>query len=134
MRKENFSIKKFEDERGYLFEVFRDTELSIVMAYCVYTLPGEARDADLWHRHYTKSEYFIPISGVVSLAIDDSWGVLVHALDADRPRIVPVPPNCLHSLKNTGSEPAITLVLCDNYYNPSDEIRTPFEDWSWDNA
>ena len=128
------TLKRYEDARGHLFEVFRTTDLPIVMAYCVYTKPGQARDDRAWHCHYTKREYFISLSGMVALALSDGKDVHIQKLGPSRTELVEVPLGILHSLKNIGDEPALTLVLCDNFYDPGDEIRTPFTSWNWSNV
>ena len=124
-------IEVYKDKRGHLFEIFHALDDGSEMAYVVSTLPGFGRDADRWHVHYFKTEIFVCVAGAIHLATYDDEGLTGFALEAgDGMRIV-VPPETRHSVMNFGHQPAVLVVLCDEYYDPEDEHREVMRHWSW---
>ena len=125
-------IPTHRDERGWLFELFRIADLPIQMAYCVVTLPRKARGETEWHIHKKKTEIFIVASGQMLLATKNGQGkVECFLLLGNEPQMAIVPPNTLHSVKNVGSIPATLVCLADQLYDPEDEGRIPFKEFSW---
>lgn len=117
-------LHKFEDERGFLFEAFRVIDHDVKMAYIVSTNAGYGRDTDKWHIHHNKEETFIAICGIMKLAVRELDGnITIFDIDGLNPVAITVERGEGHSLYNDSNGTAVVLVLCDNYYDPTDEGR-----------
>lgn len=129
-------LKRNEDERGWLIELFREDDGSALppMSYVSMTLPGVMRGP---HSHERQTDRFV-FSGVSSFALHlwdgrkDSPTYMnkmsVHAPEG-RPLSVSVPPGVVHAYKNTGRAGGIVINLPDRLYRgwggkeEPDEIR-----------
>ena len=131
-------LKKFNDQRGWLCELFRhDTvaaEFHPVMAYISETEPGVARGP---HEHVQQADYFCflgpsnfkvylwdnrPTSATYRVKQTDVVG-------ADKPMMLIIPAGVAHAYRNVGSTQGIVF-NCPNrlykgpgYKEPVDEIR-----------
>lgn len=111
-------LKKFNDHRGWLCEMFRHDEVPVeyhpVMAYISMTEPGVARGP---HEHVDQSDYFCflgpsnfkmylwdgrPSSPTYGICQTDVVGV-------DKPMALIVPPGVVHAYKNVGKEQGIVF-------------------------
>ena len=125
-------LKNFADKRGILYELFRQNVDNVAMAYIVTLNARAGRDWKQWHIHNFKTETFICVSGDVKLAAEKDGIVTVHMLSSSYPQAVTVNHGEGHSVVNFGIHEAVVLAICDNYYDPEDEIRIPMKDWTWD--
>ncbi len=131
-------LRRLEDGRGWLAEVFRDDEveggLRPAMAYVSVTRPGRARGP---HEHRAQTDWFcFPGPGTFEVWLwDDRPGSptrgrrLVVRAGRDEPRLVIVPPGVAHAYRNVSDEDGL-VVNCPNalYMGPGrrepvDEIR-----------
>jgi len=130
------ALRYFHDDRGWLSEVFRNDELSVVpaMAYVSETHPGVARGP---HEHRDQTDIFIfmgPSTFRMYLWDNRPGGPtegrkMRFDVGVDRPTRVVVPPGVVHAYKNIGSGQGLVLNCPDQLYagegrkEPVDEIR-----------
>ncbi len=131
-------LKRFEDARGWLIELYREDELQPAdypcMAYISQTLPGVARGP---HEHREQSDVFAFVGpGDFKLYL---WDVrpgsptqnVRQTLVAGESNLqaVIVPPGVVHAYKNIGRLPGLVFNCPNRLYagegrrEPVDEIR-----------
>jgi dTDP-4-dehydrorhamnose 3,5-epimerase len=128
----------YEDQRGWLAEIFRQDELAAAhfpaMAYLSVTLPGVGRGP---HAHRDQTDLFcFPGPGEFRLILWDqrpespTFGTRQEfELGAHCPGIVIVPPGVVHGYKNIGAEPGWVCNFANRLYRGPgrreavDEIR-----------
>jgi len=124
-------INKYDDDRGWLREIWRQDELDNyqpAMAYVSETKPGASRGP---HEHKQQSDCFIFIGpGNFTLHLWDKKGNYENlTVGADNPTLVVVPPGVVHGYKNTSDVNALVINLPDALYQGRhktelvDEIR-----------
>jgi dTDP-4-dehydrorhamnose 3,5-epimerase len=128
-------LKKYEDARGWLTELFRADELpegfTPAMAYLSVTKPGVARGP---HEHVVQSDGFAFLDGSYRLYLwENREGHLPQRVVLDvgehNPVAVFVPPGVAHAYKNCGEREAFVVNFPDQLYagwgkqGPVDEIR-----------
>ena len=131
-------LKRFDDDRGWLIELFRRDELDSgvypAMAYLSQTLAGVARGPHE-HRHQTDLFAFVG-PGDFKLYLWDirpDSPTLDHRLTLvageSNPQSVIVPPGVVHAYKNISQVPGLVLNSPNRLYagqgrqEPVDEIR-----------
>lgn len=129
------NLRKHEDARGWLVELFRDDELpegfNPTMGYFSVTKPGVARGP---HEHADQTDGFIFIDGSYELHLwenrpgqPENYEVL--NVGSDNPTFITVPPGVVHAYRNVGDRDAFVLNVPDRLYagwgkkEPVDEIR-----------
>ena len=126
-------INKYEDDRGYLMEIFRSDDLNNyipAMSYVSFTNPGIIRGP---HEHKDQSDAFVFIGpGNFSLHLwDRRSGSSTQSekmeleVGANNPCLVIVPPGVVHGYKCISGEAAMSINLPDKLYkgqNKADEI------------
>ena len=131
-------LRKFQDDRGWLCELFRHDELAAefhpAMAYISMTEPGVARGP---HEHVDQADCFCFLgpSNFKMYLWDNrpkSSTYLTHQVEivgADNPMALIVPPGVVHAYKNIGLEPGLVFNCPNRLYkgpgrkDPVDEIR-----------
>lgn len=129
-------IDKYEDERGWLMEIFRQDEMNFspLMSYVSLTKPGVVRGP---HEHVHQSDAFVFIGpGSFSLHLWDrrensetKGENLVIEVGESNPCLVIVPPGVVHGYKCISEVAAMSINLPDKLYKgPNkqedvDEIR-----------
>ena len=128
-------LRRFEDQRGWLTELFRDDELPEdfrpTMSYLSVTKPGVSRGP---HEHVNQTDGFAFIDGAYDLFLWEnrpgrSAPKAKIRVGADNPVLVIVPPGVVHAYKNSGDELAFVLNFPNQLYagwgkkEPVDEIR-----------
>lgn len=129
-------LKKYEDDRGYLMEIYRrdEVDLGVAMAYLSVTLPGIIRGP---HEHVYQTDYFIfPGGGDFTLYLWDrragstTYGEkLEMTVGISNPCTVIVPPGVVHGYKCISDSPATSINFPDKLYkgvikqDEIDEIR-----------
>jgi dTDP-4-dehydrorhamnose 3,5-epimerase len=129
------SIKRHEDARGWLVELFRSDTLpegfEPAMGYLSVTHPGIARGP---HEHVDQTDGFLFFDGEYELHLWENrpnQGELqeVHRVGRDNPVFVTVPPGVVHAYRNVGQEDAFVINIPNRLYagvnraEPVDEIR-----------
>jgi dTDP-4-dehydrorhamnose 3,5-epimerase len=131
-------IEKFEDQRGWLSELFRhdmmEEELYPPMAYISYTHPGVARGP---HEHVEQWDHFVFLGpSTFKLVLWDNreksptYGEKMELLvGEENPSAVFIPPGVVHGYKNVGETMGMVLNFPNKLYrgwgkkDPVDEIR-----------
>jgi dTDP-4-dehydrorhamnose 3,5-epimerase len=129
-------LKKNEDERGHLMEIYRHDEVDyqVAMSYLSWTKPGVARGP---HEHVYQSDYFIfPGPGTFRLYLWDrrlgsptNGEKMTLDVGVDNPAVVIVPPGVVHGYQAISEEPALSINFPDKLYRgilkqeEVDEIR-----------
>ncbi len=124
------NLKKNEDSRGWLTEIFRTDEISELlipqMGYLSVTLPGISRGP---HEHFEQTDYFCFL-GVsrfrISLWDNNPQSTTynqnyIFETEDEKPSIVIVPPRIVHAYKNVGSIPGIVLNFPNQLYAGKDK-------------
>ena len=131
-------LRKFQDSRGWLAELFRHDELDPqfypVMAYTSTTNPGTTRGP---HEHHDQADFFCfigpsnfmlrlwdnrPNSGTYNNRI-------TLVVGEDDPKSVLIPAGVVHAYRNVGSVPGVVFNCPNRLYmgegkrEPVDEIR-----------
>ncbi len=134
-------LKKFEDERGWLAEIYRqdEDEYRPVMSYMSITMPGKTRGP---HEHRQQTDFFV-FAGPGTFEVylwDRRERSATHdqhmkfEVGADRPAAVVVPPGVVHGYKCISSDPALSFNLPDKLFKGKnkkeeiDEIRWEDDD------
>jgi dTDP-4-dehydrorhamnose 3,5-epimerase len=131
-------FRKFQDDRGWLMEVFRHDELPEAfhpaMAYLSLTLPGVIRGP---HEHVDQADLFAWVGpGDFRVTLWDNrpgsptFGNRLEAvMGASHPGSVLVPKGVVHCYRCIGSEPGLVLNCPNRLFmgegkgQPVDEIR-----------
>ncbi len=128
-------IRRHEDARGWLAELFRRDELpegfDPAMAYLSVTRPGVARGP---HEHAHQTDGFAFLDGEYELHLwenrpDHPERSETLRVGAAAPCVVFVPPGVVHAYRNVGPADAFVLNFPDKLYagwgraEPVDEIR-----------
>lgn len=130
------NLTKYEDERGWLSEMFRtdETDVKPLMGYISSTNPGIVRGP---HEHKNQTDIFVFMGpGNVELILWDNrkdsstFGekIMIEAGE-ENPTMAIVPPGIVHAYKNVGNIDAWCINLPDKLYKGEgrqedvDEIR-----------
>jgi dTDP-4-dehydrorhamnose 3,5-epimerase len=131
-------LKKYEDKRGWLCELFRDDEvppeLHPVMAYVSETDAGVTRGP---HEHVDQADYFCFLgpSNFKIYLWDNRLGSRTYGtfqtdtIGADKPMLLIVPPGVVHAYRNVGGVSGLVFNCPNRLYKgtgrkePVDEIR-----------
>jgi len=129
-------INKYEDERGWLMEIFRQDECPVepLMSYVSLTKPGVIRGP---HEHEYQTDAFVFIGpGTFALHLWDrrensatKGEKMIIEVGENNPRLVTVPPGVVHGYKCISEIPALSINLPDKLYRGEgkkeevDEIR-----------
>lgn len=126
-------LNEFNDQRGWLAEIFRDdeTDFSPAMSYISMTRPGIARGP---HEHHEQSDYFCFLGNFRLYLWDNrkesktyNEKIIIDKQGASF--IAIVPPRVVHAYVNSGSEDAFVINLPDRLFKgkgkafPVDEVR-----------
>jgi dTDP-4-dehydrorhamnose 3,5-epimerase len=130
-------LKKFEDARGWLAELFRYDNLSPefypVMSYISSTSPGATRGP---HEHFDQADLFCFLGSHFKLRMWDNRQdsetfnqVMTLLVGEDNPKSVLIPAGVVHAYQNVGDVPGIVINCPNRLYmgqgkrEPIDEIR-----------
>jgi dTDP-4-dehydrorhamnose 3,5-epimerase len=129
----------FPDDRGYFLEVQRigqglaagfPPERSQISAAMNYRGAIKA-----FHFHLHQTDCWTPVSGLFQVALADlrvgspTFGLRnTLYLGPLRPWQVLIPPGVAHGYKIIGNQDALLVYMTDQFYNPKDEGRLPFDD------
>ncbi|MCW3097765.1 MAG: dTDP-4-dehydrorhamnose 3,5-epimerase [Chthonomonadaceae bacterium] len=130
-----YPLRRFDDRRGWLTELFRDDELPEgfrpAMGYISMTRPGVARGP---HEHRDQTDGFAFLSGTFEITLWENrpgrertrW---VFRAGEETPIFLIVPPGVVHAYRNVGEGDALVFNFPDQLYagkgktEPVDEIR-----------
>lgn len=135
-----------QDQRGVLVETLKNDwqdvfgrNLPFGQSYLSKTLPGFARDENLWHFHPRQTDRFVVIKGSLVFALFDwrknspTGGFLNLFLMGEEnknedPYLLLIPPNVLHAFCVVSRKPCFLLAYPTQLYDPSEEGRIPYKD------
>lgn len=131
----------FPDDRGFFMEIQRlgqglaagfPTERTQVSAAMNYRGTIKA-----FHFHLHQTDCWTPVSGLFQVVLADlRVGSPTFAarntmyLGPMRPWQVLIPPGVAHGYKIIGTQDALLVYMTDQFYNPKDEGRLPYDDAS----
>lgn len=126
------------DDRGYFLEVLRigqglaghyapeSTQVSAALSY-----PGTIK---AFHYHQHQTDFWVPATGMFQVVLVDlrtdsrTYGVRnTLYVGSLRPWHILIPPGVGHGYKVIGHDPAILVYVTNQFYNPSDEGRIPYD-------
>jgi len=129
----------YPDDRGYFLEVQRigyglaagfppeRSQVSAAMNYC-----GTIK---AFHFHLQQTDCWTPVSGLFQVVLADlrlgspTFGKRnTLYLGPMRPWQVLIPPGVAHGYKIIGTQDALLVYMTDQFYNPKDEGRLPYDD------
>ena len=135
-------LQVYPDDRGYFTELARlgkglaakmvpDDIRKIQMSFTL-TYPGTIKAI---HYHSEQTDLWAPVSGMVQVFLYDlrlhskTFGA-INTIFAGRfqPWEILIPPGVGHGYKALGIDPIQLVYLTDRHYNPSDELRIPYND------
>ncbi len=117
-----YPLRRFDDKRGWLTELFRDDELPEgfhpVMGYISMTRPGVARGP---HEHRDQTDGFAFLSGAFEITLWENrpgqervkW---VLKAGEEAPIFLVVPPGVVHAYRNVGDTDALVFNFPDQLY------------------
>ncbi len=121
-------VERYEDNRGWLMEVFRNDEINYqpAMAYVSLTNPGIVRGP---HEHKDQSDCFIFTGpGNFELHLWDrressvtKGDHVIISVGQNSPTMVIVPPGVVHGYKCVSETPAYSINLPDRLYRGKDK-------------
>ncbi|MER3413940.1 MAG: dTDP-4-dehydrorhamnose 3,5-epimerase [Armatimonadota bacterium] len=115
-------LRRHEDPRGWLSELFRDDELpegfKPAMGYISVTKPGVQRGP---HEHRDQTDGFVFLSGRFVLMLwENRPGYECRKVELEvgeeNPIFVTIPPGVVHAYRNVGSADAFVLNFPDRLY------------------
>jgi dTDP-4-dehydrorhamnose 3,5-epimerase len=124
------------DPRGYFREIIRATDPFFNHPFGQWShslmFDGVIK---AWHYHKIQTDYFYVVTGVARVGLCDlrkdspSYQCTMDFLmgDFQSPQIVKVPPGIAHGVK-TIQGPVNLMYMMSHTYDPSDEIRIPYND------
>ncbi len=129
----------YPDDRGYFLEVQRIGKGLAAAFPSERTQISAAQNYDgtvkAFHYHLMQHDCWCPVTGMLQVVLADmrlgspTYGarntLYVGAL---RPWQVLIPPGVAHGYKVIGGQPAMLVYLTDQFYNPKDEGRIPYND------
>lgn len=132
-------LNKYEDERGWLAEIFRNDEADFepAMGYVSITKPGVARGP---HEHKEQSDFFIFLGpGDFILYLWDNRedsptykeAMKIEA-GGKNPISAIVPPGVVHGYKCVSEIPAMSINLPDRLYRGKDK-KEEIDEARWEN-
>ena len=132
------ALRKYEDGRGWLTEIFRhdelDEEFYPAMSYVSMTEPGRTRGP---HEHVDQADLFVFLGpSTFELRMWDNrrdsetyWHRMIIRAGEGEPKAVIVPKGVVHAYRNVGEGPGLVVNCPNRLYmgegrrEPVDEIR-----------
>jgi dTDP-4-dehydrorhamnose 3,5-epimerase len=125
-------LKKFEDERGYLFETLRSDdslfEGKFGQALVSLSKPGQIR---AWHRHKNQTDYTVCVKGNIKLCTAEEKEngkveIKEYLMGKDNMILVKVPAGVWHGYTPIGEKEVLVFYIMDQTYdskNPDEERK-----------
>ena len=119
----SYPLKINVDERGSFTEFIKTIDRGQVSVNI--SKPGITKGN---HWHHTKNEKFLVVSGqgLIRFRRVGSEEILYYRVSGDNPEVVDIPTGYTHDITNTGETDLVTIIWCNEVYNP-EEPDTYFE-------
>lgn len=116
-RVEIIKVEKHEDKRGILLKILKNSDLKKKEFGEIYftTLHPEIIRANHYHKKTT--EWFCVLGGKGKLVLKDNQTNETTEIIMDNEKIIKIPPNICHAIKNIGKKEMSLLVYSDQEYN-----------------
>lgn len=132
-------LNKYEDDRGWLAEIYRHDEVDYLpaMSYISVTKPGVVRGP---HEHVRQSDFFIfPGPGIFEIYLWDNrkdsdtygWHFKFRAGE-DSPGLVIIPPGVVHGYKCVSDHPAWSVNMPDKLYKGVNKADQEVDEIRWE--
>ena len=110
----SYELETHHDERGWLAEFIKSENFGQI--FVSSTEPGYTRGN---HWHHTKIEKFLVVVGTEEIKLRNygSDEVISYKVSPEKPTVVDMPAGYVHSIKNVGKTPMITLFWSDEILN-----------------
>ena len=134
-------IPLYPDDRGYFLEIHRmgrglasDFSAATTQTSAALSYPGSIK---AFHFHLHQTDCWMPVEGLLQVALVDlrvdspTFGARNTLYVGDlRPWQILIPPGVGHGYKVIGVGKAMLVYLTNQFYNPKDEGRIPYNDSS----
>lgn len=111
----SYPLKMNTDDRGSFTEVIRTPDRGQVSVNI--SKPGITKGN---HWHHTKNEKFLVVGGkgVIRFRKIGSEGIIEYTVSGDKLEVVDIPVGYTHDITNTGTSDMVTLMWCNESFNP----------------
>ena len=111
----SYPLKMNIDERGSFTEFIRTQDRGQISVNIVK--PGVTKGN---HWHHSKNEKFVAVSGkaLIQFRRIDSEHVIEYHVSGDRLEVVDIPVGYTHNIINEGSADLVTIMWCNECFNP----------------
>lgn len=114
---EIIKIKKYEDKRGILLKILKKSQLEEKEFGEIYFTTLHQGIIRANHYHKKTTEWFCVLDGKGKLILKDNQTNETIELTIGNDKIVKIPINVSHAIKNIGNKEMLLLVYCDKEYN-----------------
>jgi dTDP-4-dehydrorhamnose 3,5-epimerase len=123
-----FPLEKHLDERGYFMEIARNSHIPQFGQWSIsYMHTGVIK---AWHLHHIQTDYwFVPCGSIRAVLAANGQINEFFMGDCYNPKLLKIPPGVAHGLKVLQG-PAMLCYITSEVYNPDDERRLPYNDWT----
>jgi len=115
------------DERGWLVEMLKKNEIKedIKQIYVATIKPGCVRGN---HYHLNRTEWFLVIGEKAEIYLQDIKTKAKTRLKifSKKPRVITIPPQIAHAVKNIGKETVYLVSAQSDIYNPKNPDTFPY--------
>jgi UDP-2-acetamido-2,6-beta-L-arabino-hexul-4-ose reductase len=110
-----YPLVTHEDERGSFTEILKSADRGQVSINI--SKPGITKGN---HWHHTKNEKFVVVSGkgLIRFRKHGSTDIIEYHVSGDRLEVVDIPTGYTHSIVNEGDTDLVTLMWCNECFNP----------------
>lgn len=110
-----YPLSMHEDLRGSFTEILRSADRGQVSVNI--SKPGITKGN---HWHHTKNEKFVVVSGsgIIRFRRYDGDEVTEYPVSGEKLEVVDIPPGYVHEIVNTGTTDMVTLMWCNECYDP----------------
>lgn len=119
---DTLELKRFDDERGMLFEILRFKDHNIPGNGQLYTFSINPNKRRGDHYHLKKQEWFTCVYGKVIVLLTSMDGEdKAIEISADKPQIIYAAPGTSHALINKENNVALVVSYGSKQHDPNDE-------------
>ncbi|MGL5820932.1 MAG: NAD-dependent epimerase/dehydratase family protein [Sarcina sp.] len=120
----SYPLLMHEDNRGSFTEFIKSPEMGQVSVNI--SKPGIAKGN---HWHHTKNEKFLVVSGegIIRFRKIDESEIIEYKVNGEKLEVVDIPIGYTHDIVNTGDIDMVTIMWCNERYNPEVPDTMPLE-------
>jgi len=123
-KKLSYSLKKHEDERGFLFEIFKSNNFGQIFISRSFQNIFRGN-----HYHNNKVEKFVVLEGTAIIRLRNILknNSVEYLVSGRYPQTIDIPPGYSHSIENVGEGELLVLFWASEIFNPTKSDTYPFE-------